>query len=84
LAGEGENDARLAVDIVGEERRWLFVAETPAEVSVSLWPPPAEREREALERGLRLAFGEQALVKYAESPFADSRDEALLSVNEEV
>jgi hypothetical protein len=69
-AGSGKEDARLAVDIAGEERRWLFVVNRPVphpqkrsaetgisiEIQVSLWPPPGKREREVLEREIREAM----------------------------
>jgi hypothetical protein len=69
--GSGKEDARLAVDVAGEERRWLFVVNRPVpysqgwgaetgiltEIRVSLWPPPGQRERELLEREIREALG---------------------------
>jgi hypothetical protein len=70
-ARNGKEDARLAVDIAGEDRRWLFVVNRPAcpqrrqgvetapfiDAWVSLWPPPGQRERETFEREIREALG---------------------------
>jgi hypothetical protein len=70
-AGSGKEDARLAVDVAGGERRWLFVVNRPVppsqrrdaetgnltEIRVSLWPSPGQRERELLEREIREALG---------------------------
>jgi hypothetical protein len=73
MAGQGKDAVRLAVDIAGGDRRWLFVmgpgqekredrpAGTPGnrlpEVRVSLWPPLSRREGEVMEREIRETLG---------------------------
>jgi hypothetical protein len=87
--GPNPGAVRLAVDICGEKRRWRFIldgsGEGPAEVRVSLSPPPADA---SLVEELRALLGESwaAAVRFTgEEPwYADSRDDVLLSINEEV
>jgi hypothetical protein len=91
--GIGAEDARLAVDVAGEDRRWLFVvnrsdeAEGGAETEVSLWPPPETGNREVLEREIREALGflgGRVILRDGESFLAEWRNDVLSPVNEEV
>jgi hypothetical protein len=85
---------RLAVDVSSESRRWLFTidkAGTPeARVDISIYPPLGTARLAVLEgeiRGILQEFaGEIRLWNNREAPplGADSRNEALLSINEEV
>ena len=95
--GIRREDTRLAVDVAGEDRRWLFVvnqpvcpqrdAGIPAETQVSLWPPPEPREREVLEREIREVLGPlggRVILRDGEPFLAEWRNEALSSIDEEV
>ena len=83
---------RLAVDIVSESRRWLFILDKTGEagsrMGVNIRPLQPAASRRALERELRERLGPFAAeirVNDGETPpFADSGVEALPSVNEEV
>jgi hypothetical protein len=84
---------RLALDIRGESRRWLFVlykpAEGPLRTDVYLSPHPEGERPEALEREVREALGPIGGAVTVKPPgetpfFADSRDDTLRSLNEEV
>jgi hypothetical protein len=73
MAGQGKDAVRLAVDVAGGDRRWLFVMSSSPkqrkgaeagssgnrlpEVRVSLWPPLPRREEKAMEREIREALG---------------------------
>jgi hypothetical protein len=97
-AGKRKDDARLAVDVAGGERRWLFVMNRPAcspegaeagisEVRVSIWPPTGRRERDVLEREIREVLGPlggRVVLRDGEPLLADCRNEVLSSINEEV
>jgi hypothetical protein len=92
--GPGGYEAeRVALDIGLDSRRWLFVLDSPRQKAPSLEvyvsPLPAGTSPAALERELQEALGAirgGLRIKVSEKPafFADSRDETLLSVNEEV
>jgi hypothetical protein len=84
---------RLALDIMLESRRWLFVLHKPGEgpprTDVCLYPPLEGESPEALEREIREALGPAGgavtVTPPGETPFfADSRDETLRSINKEV
>jgi hypothetical protein len=85
---------RLAVDVFSESRRWLFTIDqggTPAaRADISVYPPPETVRLAAWEgeiRGILKEFaGEIRFRNNREAPpfGADSRNEALPSVNEEV
>ncbi|GHV12701.1 hypothetical protein FACS189491_06210 [Spirochaetia bacterium] len=91
---------RMALEIAGEAQRWLFIADNPPggrlRLTGSLWPGISGSEKmtaKALQSwekelaGLLGSIPEQVRIQNAGefSPFApDSRDETLLSVNEEV
>jgi hypothetical protein len=83
-------DVRLAVDVAGEDRRWLFVVNRPqqnVETRVSLWPPPEVREREVLEREIREVLGPlggRVILQDGESFFMEWRDYILPSIDREV
>jgi hypothetical protein len=89
-SGIGREDARLAVDVAGEDRRWLFVvnrSQGDAETRVSLWPPPEPKEREVLEREIREVLGPlggRVILRDGESFLAEWKDKALSSIDEEV
>jgi hypothetical protein len=88
------NVERLAVDVSSESRRWLFTIDKPgtpeARVDISVYPPPKGGPLAALEGEIRELVrdfaGEIRLRNHREAPpfGADSRNEVLLSVNEEV
>ncbi|MDR2069978.1 MAG: hypothetical protein LBP81_00970 [Treponema sp.] len=93
--GIGKDDARLAVDIAGEDRRWLFAVNRPAspqqrdtaETEVSVSPLPELPLREVLEREIQEVLGPLGgRVTLRESgPFlAECRNKDLPSINEEV
>jgi hypothetical protein len=84
---------RLALDIKGESRRWLFVLHKPGEgplrTDVYLSPYPEGESPEALEREVREALGPIGGAVTVKPPgetpfFADSRDDTLRSLNKEV
>jgi hypothetical protein len=88
---------RMALEISGEDRRWLFIIENPPKgklgITGSIWPGDSPSEGGLLRRmekelaGLLGMEAEQVQIGNDEEfpPFAqDSRDETLLAVNEEV
>ncbi|MDR0690354.1 MAG: baseplate J/gp47 family protein [Spirochaetaceae bacterium] len=84
---------RLALDVKGESRRWLFAlhkdGEGPPRTDVYLSPHPEGESPEALEREIREALGPIGGAVTVKPPgempfFADSRDDALRSLNKEV
>jgi hypothetical protein len=83
---------RLALDIQNDRRRWSFTLDKPgeagAETRVSLSPPLPEAETESLRAELRDLLGalggSLSLSLEPGASFEDSRNDTLLSVNEEV
>jgi hypothetical protein len=80
---------RLAVDCTAETRRWLFVLDKPGEADsradLYVRPPPEKPVPEAEIRELLGDFVRRWVVHPGEMPpFADSEDDSLFSVNEEV
>ncbi|MFP3090636.1 hypothetical protein LQZ21_09955 [Treponema sp. TIM-1] len=89
----GYEAERFALDISLDPRRWLFVLdrsqETAPRLDVYVTPLPEGKSPLVLERELTEILGDiwgNISVKISEKMpfFADSRDETLLSVNEEV
>jgi hypothetical protein len=89
----GYEAERLALDILLDSRRWLFVMDKPQEAApgldVYVSPFPKKTSPETLEREIREALGSAGgdirIKSAGKMPFfADSRDETLLSVNKEV
>jgi hypothetical protein len=89
----GYEAERFALDISLVSRRWLFVLdrhqETAPRLDVYITPPPEGKGSLALERELEEILGHMGgnlRVNVSEKMpfFADSRDQTLLSVNEEV
>jgi hypothetical protein len=85
---------RLAVDVSSESRRWLFIMDKPgtpgARIDISVYPPLEAARFVLLEgeiRGLLKEFAGSVRLwnNRDEPPFgADSRNEVLLSIDEEV
>jgi hypothetical protein len=81
---------RLALDILAENRRWLFVLDQsvkdkPGRTAVYVDPLPEGASPGALEGEIREALGGEITLHWGEIPaFADARDETLPRVDEEV
>jgi hypothetical protein len=93
IAGDAKNnDASMTETGTGDGRRWLFILDKPGEpeARTDIWrsPPLPEPERKTLEREIRetldLQAGQICLHNAGIPPFADSRNDALPSINEEV
>jgi hypothetical protein len=89
----GQRVTRLALDIQSDRRRWSFTLDKPgeaeAETRVSRSPPLPEAEAESLKAELRVLLGAlggsvNLSVEPEEPLFGDSRNDILLSINEEV
>jgi hypothetical protein len=84
---------RLALDIMGASRRWLFVLHTPGDgpprTSVYVSPPPEGVSPGVLAGEIREALGPIGGAVTVKPPgetpfFADCRDDTLRSINKEV
>jgi hypothetical protein len=94
MTGIGKEDARLAVDVAGEEGRWLFVVnrqgsdpDNSAETQVFIWPLPEPHKREVLKREIQEVLGPlggRVILRDGESFLAECRNDALPSINKEI
>jgi hypothetical protein len=82
--------SRIAVDVAGGIRRWRFTLDKPgrpeAEMVISITPPPPPGLQNRWEEELGKLLGSPVTLKTGEgdSPFMDSKQEHLPSINEAV